>query len=103
MDQGISVYDSDFRLMAFNRRFAEMMNIPLNRFRIGDRFEDYLRMVAESGAYGPGPVEQYVQGRMDFARRLEPQRFQRKQPRSEEHTSELQSLLRTSYAVFCLQ
>src|SRR3546814_4270234 len=24
-------------------------------------------------------------------------------PRSEEHTSELQSLLRTSYAVFCLQ
>src|SRR3546814_8736204 len=44
------------------------------------RFEDYLRMVAESGAYGPGPVEQYVQGRMDFARRLEPQRFQRKQP-----------------------
>src|SRR3546814_15025029 len=26
----------------------------------------------------------------------------RKQPRSEEHTSELQSLMRTSYAVFCL-
>src|SRR3546814_1372931 len=25
------------------------------------------------------------------------------QPRSEEHTSELQSLLRTSYAVFCLK
>src|SRR3546814_2378936 len=25
------------------------------------------------------------------------------QPRSEEHTSELQSLMRTSYAVFCLQ
>src|SRR3546814_3310576 len=24
-------------------------------------------------------------------------------PRSEEHTSELQSLMRTSYAVFCLQ
>src|SRR3546814_3061978 len=27
----------------------------------------------------------------------------RKQARSEEHTSELQSLMRTSYAVFCLQ
>src|SRR3546814_2267285 len=26
-----------------------------------------------------------------------------KLPRSEEHTSELQSLMRTSYAVFCLQ
>src|SRR3546814_1933887 len=57
-----------------------MMDIPLSRCRICDRLEDYLRMVAESGAYGPGPVEQYVQGRMDFARRLEPQRFQRKQP-----------------------
>src|SRR3546814_4957622 len=29
--------------------------------------------------------------------------FQRRQPRSEEHTSELQSLMRTSYAVFCLK
>src|SRR3546814_6912392 len=27
----------------------------------------------------------------------------RTRPRSEEHTSELQSLMRTSYAVFCLQ
>src|SRR3546814_1650517 len=27
----------------------------------------------------------------------------RRQPRSEEHTSELQSLMRTSYAVFCLK
>src|SRR3546814_8015853 len=28
---------------------------------------------------------------------------QRQQPRSEEHTSELQSLMRISYAVFCLK
>src|SRR3546814_7848521 len=27
----------------------------------------------------------------------------RRQPRSEEHTSELQSLMRNSYAVFCLK
>src|SRR3546814_10122252 len=29
--------------------------------------------------------------------------FQAPNPRSEEHTSELQSLMRSSYAVFCLQ
>src|SRR3546814_2611159 len=29
-------------------------------------------------------------------------RFERIEPRSEEHTSELQSLMRLSYAVFCL-
>src|SRR3546814_1255498 len=30
-------------------------------------------------------------------------RLYRQQPRSEEHTSELQSLMRISYAVFCLK
>src|SRR3546814_9821227 len=35
----------------------------------------------------------------DDARMLRP----RDQPRSEEHTSELQSLMRISYAVFCLK
>src|SRR3546814_21164389 len=32
-----------------------------------------------------------------------PRRSRRAQPRSEEHTSELQSLMRISYAVFCLK
>src|SRR3546814_2412682 len=37
-------------------------------------------------------------------RRIEPQHLQRRdQGRSEEHTSELQSLMRISYAVFCLK
>src|SRR3546814_3399117 len=34
---------------------------------------------------------------------LEPQRRRLGGPRSEEHTSELQSLMRISYAVFCLK
>src|SRR3546814_3161822 len=33
----------------------------------------------------------------------EPDRYKPKQGRSEEHTSELQSLMRISYAVFCLK
>src|SRR3546814_4786505 len=37
--------------------------------------------------------------RVIVARRVEPRRVRR---RSEEHTSELQSLMRISYAVFCL-
>src|SRR3546814_11762018 len=37
-----------------------------------------------------------------IARRLA-QQAHRKAPRSEEHTSELQSLMRNSYAVFCLK
>src|SRR3546814_1107407 len=57
-----------------------MMNIPEERFQIGDHFQDYLRIIAETGAYGPGPVEEHVRRRLEFARRLEPQSFQRKQP-----------------------
>src|SRR3546814_9921199 len=34
---------------------------------------------------------------------LTPQQARAQQARSEEHTSELQSLMRTSYAVFCLK
>src|SRR3546814_3909621 len=46
-------------------------------------------------------------GRLARERRWRCDRFQRrrgrKQGRSEEHTSELQSLMRISYAVFCLK
>src|SRR3546814_5340667 len=41
-------------------------------------------------------------GRLDLAR-LQQQDFGRDVIRSEEHTSELQSLMRTSYAVFCFK
>src|SRR3546814_9720860 len=44
-----------------------------------------------------GPVPRYVQH--GARRRVRPSQ---QQPRSEEHTSELQSLMRNSYAVFCL-
>src|SRR3546814_5517484 len=38
-----------------------------------------------------------------FARRVRVNVYLRLRPRSEEHTSELQSLMRISYAVFCLK
>src|SRR3546814_10207927 len=39
----------------------------------------------------------------DVARAVREQEQQRAEDRSEEHTSELQSLMRISYAVFCLK
>src|SRR3546814_4950604 len=41
--------------------------------------------------------------RPEFRRYVEPTAIYRAARRSEEHTSELQSLMRISYAVFCLQ
>src|SRR3546814_8298305 len=55
------------------------------------------------GAAPPAPPHLRVCGRLG---RRPPGRARQPQcvfPRSEEHTSELQSLMRTSYAVFCLK
>src|SRR3546814_5708160 len=53
-----------------------------------------------------GTIEQLHEGREPVDRRAgrgRPLAFQRLEQRSEEHTSELQSLMRISYAVFCLK
>src|SRR3546814_9774528 len=73
---------------------------------------DYLR-IAQHHAPGAQRMRQLhgpaVRGRHALADRVAvpqrkvAQRAQRRQWRSEEHTSELQSLMRISYAVFCLK
>src|SRR3546814_4855687 len=50
------------------------------------------------------PGARHEDGRRRFPARLQlPGRHRGAGPRSEEHTSELQSLMRISYAVFCLK
>src|SRR3546814_8786094 len=48
-------------------------------------------------------ASQPVDTRSTFATGADVSRFQRSTVRSEEHTSELKSLMRNSYAVFCLK
>src|SRR3546814_9044258 len=57
--------------------------------------------VTDQGGFAPrlDPVEQLAQGRGLAAAG----RADHRHVRSEEHTSELQSLMRISYAVFCLK
>src|SRR3546814_7424438 len=49
--------------------------------------------------HGPEPIQQ----RHRQERGADPSAFGHRADRSEEHTSELQSLMRISYAVFCLK
>src|SRR3546814_10233808 len=54
------------------------------------------------GAIGLGEMlDRQLLGMLEIHRRVMP--LGRSRDRSEEHTSELQSLMRTSYAVFCLK
>src|SRR3546814_8609593 len=57
-------------------------------FELGTVREDLREIFAPWPGFGANPNSKWDQPRWD---------------RSEEHTSELQSLMRTSYAVFCLQ
>ena len=63
MEQGISMIDADFNVIAFNRRFLELYDVPPDAFRRGDNFRDLFRYRARRGDYGPGDVEALVQKR----------------------------------------
>src|SRR3546814_5199248 len=62
--------------------------------------------------HGDGIEDQEIRGREEEGHtpltrqddgRIDTHEHQQARPRSEEHTSELQSLMRISYAVFCLK
>src|SRR3546814_12094497 len=65
----------------------------LAKLRLGAELEPDLRAVAAGDAHGVVRLTEPQRGR------IEPDPGSR----SEEHTSELQSLMRSSYAVFCLK
>src|SRR3546814_10416450 len=75
-------YTTLFRSPALDRRLARRLGID---------------------AVAPGQGAGTHQRRAAAAGVLHPQRCRERDPRSEEHTSELPSLMRISYAVFCLK
>ncbi len=78
--QGISVFDRDLRLAAWNDRFIELLQFPREFGVAGRPFADFIRYNAERGEYGPGDVEQQVAERVALARNPSPHRFLRTRP-----------------------
>ncbi|MCH8196954.1 MAG: PAS-domain containing protein [Proteobacteria bacterium] len=64
MNQGITVYDADNRLVAFNQKFVDLLDFPPGFVRTGMPFEEIVRFNAERGEYGPGDVEELVRERI---------------------------------------
>src|SRR3546814_10845238 len=93
---------------------AGRLSTRRGRGRVGDS-EFGVRIVIDPDGYRPnvGIVLMHPDGRVFWARRVRRDGWQFPQggmntdetplERSEEHTSELQSLMRISYAVFCLK
>lgn len=71
VSQGITVYDRNFRLIAYNPRYVEMFGFPPGFIHPGISREDVIRHHAERGEYGDGDIEEIVRSKMDSVRRNE--------------------------------
>jgi signal transduction histidine kinase len=92
ISQGVSVVDADQRLIAWNRRYQEMLNYPEGMLYVGRPIADLIRYNAERGELGggendrtgidrimPDPItmEDRVRRRLDHLRAGKPYAFER--------------------------
>jgi signal transduction histidine kinase len=64
--QGITVFDRDLRLMAWNREFRDLFDMPGDFLHVGLELEELLRYNATRGIYGPGEPVQQVMSRLEL-------------------------------------
>jgi PAS domain-containing protein len=54
MGDGVAMYDAAQHLVAWNRKFQDMLNVPDEIIAQRQTFPDYVRYLAERGEYGAG-------------------------------------------------
>ena len=82
ISQGVSVVDPDMRLVAWNRRYQEMLGFPDGMLYVGRPIADLIRWNAEraelsAGPLSPDEVEEQVQRRLQHLRAGQPYVFER--------------------------
>ncbi len=77
---GLSVFDSDLELVAFNKTFVDLLELPQAIIETGLGYERIIRFNAERGEYGEGDVSRLVKERVHQARRFEAHCFERIRP-----------------------
>ncbi|PKO38728.1 MAG: hybrid sensor histidine kinase/response regulator [Betaproteobacteria bacterium HGW-Betaproteobacteria-4] len=80
LDQGITVFDADLRLVAWNRPFLQLLEFPDELAYIGAPFAGFIRYNAERGEYGPGDIETQIAERVTAARNFAPHVTERQRP-----------------------
>lgn len=80
LDQGITVFDADLKLIAWNTPFIEILAFPPQMAYLGADFESFIRYNAERGEYGPGDVTALIKTRIEAAKNFQPHDFERTRP-----------------------
>ncbi|HEX5801375.1 MAG TPA: PAS-domain containing protein [Azospira sp.] len=70
LDQGLTVFDENLRMVAWNDTFLRLLGFPRELAFVGADFESFIRYNAERGEYGAGEVETLVAERVAAARRF---------------------------------
>jgi signal transduction histidine kinase/DNA-binding response OmpR family regulator len=65
MEQGVAMYDADYKLLTWNQRFREYLNMPEEFFSRERSFVDYLRYVGQRGEFGNQDIEAVVKQRVE--------------------------------------
>ena len=87
IEQGISVIDADMRLVAWNKRYIELLNYPENFVCVGKPIADLIRFNAERGviitdknAANSNKDEDFIKRRIEHMRQGNSHHFQREMP-----------------------
>ncbi len=77
MAQGLTIFDSNLKLVSWNKRFLDLLGFPEALAFEGADFQSFIRHNAECGEYGPGDVDAQVAERVEQARAFKPHNFER--------------------------
>ncbi|MDT0583178.1 MULTISPECIES: PAS-domain containing protein [Alteromonadaceae] len=77
LDQGISVVDKNFNLVAWNKRYIDLFHFPDSLVQVGMPIEDLIRFNIAHSNCPPGELEVRVQKRMDRLKSGEPHKLTR--------------------------
>ncbi|WP_374502808.1 PAS-domain containing protein, partial [Zoogloea sp.] len=80
LDQGVTVFDADLRMVAWNETFLRLLDFPESLAREGVSFEDFIRYNAERGDYGPGDPARQIAERVARAKSFQPHVTERVRP-----------------------
>ncbi|MBZ0218500.1 MAG: PAS-domain containing protein, partial [Fimbriimonadaceae bacterium] len=83
ISQGFSVMDKDLRLVGWNKRFFELLDLPQYLAKRGTHFSEFIRYNAEREEYGEGDIEELVAERVAKAKTFEPHYLIRERPTGE--------------------
>jgi signal transduction histidine kinase/DNA-binding response OmpR family regulator len=61
---GVGMFDSNFKLAAWNRRFTELVDLPEDFVASAPTHAEFVRFLAERGEYGSVDVENQIQQRI---------------------------------------